>query len=310
MNVQKFIHRLLRLCSLLLVAVSLLPQVATAQTTVKYVHTDALGSVVAMTDATGAVVEGHREYEAYGQQLMPAMQDGPGYTGHVQDAATGLVYMQQRYYDPMLGIFLSTDPVTAYSNPVGQFHRYRYASNNPYTRVDPDGRRDIYIGGAADKRWTENVASYAETQKTTTGRDVQFFSYDEAEKISAAMNAPLAEGEPLNVIGHSLGAAEAISQANSSSVEITNLVTIDPVGASGDGSKPANVSNWTNVLAQPTAGAGNSSDAVAYLGRRMLGVTDTSGADVNKTSGAAHGDFRKMMGDAEAPQKIDSSYKK
>ena len=111
-----------------------------AQTVIKFVHTDALGSVVTMTDADGAVVEGHREYEAYGQQLTPAVQDGPGYTGHVQDAATGLVYMQQRYYDPGIGRFLSVDPVTAYSNPVGAFNRYWYANNNPYKFIDPDGR--------------------------------------------------------------------------------------------------------------------------------------------------------------------------
>ncbi|MCO5056100.1 RHS repeat-associated core domain-containing protein [Thermomonas sp.] len=55
-----------------------------------------------------------------------------GYTGHVMDAASGLTYMQQRYYDPGIGAFLSVDPVTAYSNPVGAFNRYWYASGNPY----------------------------------------------------------------------------------------------------------------------------------------------------------------------------------
>ena len=107
---------------------------------VRYVHTDALGSVVAKTDENRVVLE-RREYEPYGRQLVPSnVQDGPGYTGHVQDAATQLTYMQQRYYDPGIGMFLSVDPVTAYSNPVGQFHRYRYANNNPYKFTDPDGR--------------------------------------------------------------------------------------------------------------------------------------------------------------------------
>jgi RHS repeat-associated protein len=65
------------------------------------------------------------------------MEDGPGYTGHVTDAATGLVYMQQRYYDPLCGCFLSTDPVTALK---GTFNRYWYANNEPYKFIDPDGR--------------------------------------------------------------------------------------------------------------------------------------------------------------------------
>lgn len=46
-------------------------------------------------------------------------------------------YMQQRYYDPMAGRFLSTDPVAANA---GSFNRYWYASNNPYKYIDPDGR--------------------------------------------------------------------------------------------------------------------------------------------------------------------------
>jgi hypothetical protein len=60
---------------------------------VEYIHTDALGSVAAVTDANGELLH-RREWEPYGAQLSPAPIDGPGYTGHVQDAATGLVYMQ------------------------------------------------------------------------------------------------------------------------------------------------------------------------------------------------------------------------
>ncbi len=106
---------------------------------VTYRHTDALGSPIAATDAAGSVVQ-TTEHEPYGRMLNRTNDNRPGYTGHVMDQATGMVYMQQRYYDPQLGVFLSVDPVTAYSNPVGQFHRYRYANNNPYKFVDPDGR--------------------------------------------------------------------------------------------------------------------------------------------------------------------------
>ncbi|MGN7831220.1 RHS repeat domain-containing protein [Pseudoxanthomonas sp. 22568] len=107
--------------------------------TVRYVHTDALGSVVLMTDASRNVVE-RNEYEPYGRVLTQPVNDGPGYTGHVQDAATGLTYMQQRYYDPLIGRFLSVDPVTPYSGGIASFNRYWYAGGNPYRFVDPDGR--------------------------------------------------------------------------------------------------------------------------------------------------------------------------
>lgn len=110
-----------------------------AQTTVTYIHTDALGSVVATSDEAGNVTH-TREYEPYGYQLG-GPSEGVGYTGHVQDPSTGLVYMQQRYYDPMIGRFLSVDPVEALDDPVMMFGRYHYANNNPFKFIDPDGRR-------------------------------------------------------------------------------------------------------------------------------------------------------------------------
>ncbi|AUZ56290.1 hypothetical protein B1L07_15755 [Stenotrophomonas acidaminiphila] len=104
-----------------------------------YRHTDALGSPIAATDELGNTLQ-TTEHEPYGKMLNRTNDNRPGYTGHMMDKATGLVYMQQRYYDPLIPRFLSVDPITAYSNPVGAFNRYRYANNNPYKFTDPDGR--------------------------------------------------------------------------------------------------------------------------------------------------------------------------
>ncbi len=115
---------------------------------VTWQHTDALGSPVASTNGSGAVVE-RKQFEPYGASVGTAT-DGVGYTGHVMDAGTGLTYMQQRYYDPGLGIFLSVDPVTAYGDPVSAFGRYRYANSNPYRFIDPDGRQSWSNTGTAN----------------------------------------------------------------------------------------------------------------------------------------------------------------
>jgi len=94
--------------------------------TVKYQHVDALGSPVASSNAANQLLERtHRE--PYGGPINRQV-DGIGYAGHRMDGDTGLSYMQQRYMDPELGVFLSVDPVTAYEQPVGQFNRYRYAN--------------------------------------------------------------------------------------------------------------------------------------------------------------------------------------
>jgi len=122
---------------MLLLAFTASSPAAHAQKTVEYIHTDALGSPVAVTDANGVVIE-RTVYEPYGAVVGRPVKDGPGYTGHVSDWATGLSYMQQRYMDPEAGVFLSVDPVSA---SVGRFGRYGYAAANPYRFVDPDGRQ-------------------------------------------------------------------------------------------------------------------------------------------------------------------------
>ncbi len=118
---------------------------ASAHDTVYYYYTNTLHSAVTETNAQGAVIE-QTYYAPYGQVLNRPMRDGPGYTGHEEDPATGLVYMQQRYYDPEAGRFLSTDPVAADPNSGGNFNRYWYANDNPYRYTDPDGRCPECIG--------------------------------------------------------------------------------------------------------------------------------------------------------------------
>ena len=74
---------------------------------------DGVGSVTALTDATGAAV-GRVRYSAFGvPQSSGVTENAVSFTGHQFDAATGLVYARARYYDPTLGRFLSQDPEPA-----------------------------------------------------------------------------------------------------------------------------------------------------------------------------------------------------
>nr|WP_158546459.1 RHS repeat-associated core domain-containing protein [Pseudomonas sp. RW407] len=109
---------------------------------VTYYHNDHLGSPVAATDETGNLLW-REHYRPYGDR-----QDRPGYqgygtlgfTGHAQNQANGLVYAGARYYDPLIGRFLSVDPKEASEETPGSFNRYAYSLNNPYGYSDPDGR--------------------------------------------------------------------------------------------------------------------------------------------------------------------------
>ena len=115
--------------------------------TLKYEHTDALGSPVVETSSTGVVAK-RNTYAPFGEAYAPTSIDGTGYTGHVMDQATGLTYMQQRYYDPAIGAFLSVDPVDVNATTAANFCRYCYANSNPYKFTDPDGRNGVTaLGG-------------------------------------------------------------------------------------------------------------------------------------------------------------------
>ncbi len=121
-----------------LLLLALLPTQTPAATTVRYQHTDILGSVVAETDAAANIIS-RSHYEPFGKRSA-GDKAGISYTGHLQDEDLNLIYMQQRYYDPVIGRFYSNDPVGFSADNPMMFNRYAYANNNPYKFVDPDGK--------------------------------------------------------------------------------------------------------------------------------------------------------------------------
>jgi RHS repeat-associated protein len=117
-----------------------------ATETVTYYYTDPQGTVLATADAQGNILS-RSDYRPYGEQAQGAPASGPGYTGHVNDPDTDLVYMQARYYDPTVGRFLSADPASMGPGSPTQFNRYAYGANNPVSNVDPDGRNAVTAFG-------------------------------------------------------------------------------------------------------------------------------------------------------------------
>lgn len=129
--------------ALLLVLVALAGSVqAGTLTFTTYYHNDHLGSPVAATDERNELLW-RAHFRPYGErQENPAKGafGTPGYTGHVQDKDSGLVYAGARYYDPLIGRFMAVDPVGVNPESPASFNRYAYANNNPMRFFDPDGR--------------------------------------------------------------------------------------------------------------------------------------------------------------------------
>jgi RHS repeat-associated protein len=127
---------------------------AFAQSTnsVTYVYTDPQGTPLAEADASGNITATF-EYTPYGTFAPTGTSNpgpdpnGPGYTGHVNDPETNLVYMQARYYDSATGHFLSVDPVVPQAGSESGFNRYAYGNNNPIANTDPTGQFPGDLGG-------------------------------------------------------------------------------------------------------------------------------------------------------------------
>jgi RHS repeat-associated protein len=112
---------------------------AQQQGTVTYVYTDPQGTPLAEADGNGSITKTF-DYTPYGTTALGTPPSGPGYTGHVNDPETNLVYMQARYYDAATGHFLSVDPVDPKAGDAFNFNRYDYANNNPIKNTDPTGK--------------------------------------------------------------------------------------------------------------------------------------------------------------------------
>lgn len=113
-----------------------------------YLHRDYQGSILAITDASGAVLE-KRLFDAWG--AIVKVQDGTGnilngltildrgYTGHEHLQSVGLIDMNARLYDPKLHRFLQPDNYVQDPSNTQNYNRYGYCWNTPLKYTDPSG---------------------------------------------------------------------------------------------------------------------------------------------------------------------------
>ncbi len=105
-------------------------------------HIDLVGSIRAITDATGTVTASY-EYEPFGVtvKMTGTDQDNLGFAGKRLDEGSGLSYFGARYYDAEIGRFISKDPAQDGRN------WYVYCANNPLVYVDPNGLLKLTLEG-------------------------------------------------------------------------------------------------------------------------------------------------------------------
>lgn len=117
-----------------------------------YLHRDYLGSIVAISNQEGNVIE-KRLFDAWGEVIK--VQDGSGnvlngfkvldrgYTGHEHLTSVGLIHMNGRLYDAKLHRFLQPDNYIQDPHNTQNYNRYAYVLNNPLKYTDPSGEEAI-----------------------------------------------------------------------------------------------------------------------------------------------------------------------
>ena len=121
-------------------------------TSTSYLHNDHLGSIAVITDETGAVTE-RLAYDPWGKRrfintspgnpdnldAIVGLKTDRGYTEHEHLDEVGIIHMNGRIYDPLIGRFMSADNVISDPYKLQSFNRYSYVENNPLRYTDPTG---------------------------------------------------------------------------------------------------------------------------------------------------------------------------
>ncbi len=154
----------------------------------RWVSTDGLGSVTALTDDRGVAVASYH-FDAWGRfrflEELGASRNRFGFTGYRFDDEVGNYNARARRYDPDLGRFTTQDTYLGKVEEPPTTNRYAYASANPTRYTDPTGQyqADVHYG------LTKALALKAG------------FSEQVAEAIARGTEAPDLPHDPRNPIG-------------------------------------------------------------------------------------------------------------
>ncbi|WP_165782232.1 RHS repeat-associated core domain-containing protein [Leptospira brenneri] len=177
-----------------------------------FFHPDHLGSITMITDGHGNALAGgerggksHISYKPYGE-ILRTDSYGPDivkfkYTGQEEDKESGLSYYKARYYDPMVGRFLSNDGMTFPNKPNGM-NRQMYVDGNPLSKTDYTGNEvddgtflesQVFVWYVFERYFKNKMGSFATPGHNYSGNGNKdafsdFFNKDKSKVVSALVS--------------------------------------------------------------------------------------------------------------------------
>ena len=233
-----------------------------------YICRDYLGNIVQVTNSSGLSVQ-ELSFDAWGRLRNPDTHDiyavgqepdlflNRGYTGHEHLIAFGLINMNARLYDPVLGRFLSPDPYVQAPEYSQNFNRYTYGLNNPLRYVDLDGENPLLlfiVGGAL-------IGAY-------TGASIKGGSWNPAKWQGNWWQGAIYGGLIGAAAGAGIGSVWAVGGSISFGVNAYNFNTIELISFSS-----ASASTGSGVTMTVGAGLGLGSTLSYSFGRKEERVT-------------------------------------
>jgi RHS repeat-associated protein len=131
----------------------------------RYYHRDSVGSINAISNDSGGTQE-FLSYEAFGSRrakdgtasnTVVAMLTDRGFTSQEHLDELGLIHMNGRVYDPLLGRFMSADSIVPFPGDLQSYNRYSYVLNNPLGFNDPTGHFLGHVGHEISHTWQNSA---------------------------------------------------------------------------------------------------------------------------------------------------------
>ena len=162
---------------------------------------------------------GNQGYGPYGTRRYQqgTLGTAKGFTGQYADDLSGLDYYVSRYYDPVIGRFLSAD--TAQGNLVGM-DAYGYVNANPEMKNDPAGRFYTDANGDVGYVYKQGSHSVVSTYTEQTQTYTNYYPEYKYTYSHSAHSTPAYRG------GGGLSIRTAINQTfhNKRTVRVLNLM--------------------------------------------------------------------------------------